>query len=239
MRLAAAVDRALEKDPAQRFGSMDQFAWELRQCLTEMNSPDAERTFVVPSSMVKESRPRHVRTRRRGSPFAALVVLAALAAIVAGVLALGGSKGNPHRAAAAAGRVLLHGTGNFDPEGSDTHAGTAPQATDGDPSTYWYTQTYATPSFGGLKSGLGLVLDAGHAVKLTSITVTTTTPGFSAEILAGNSLGSRPVVDSATHTVAGPTTFALRGASGRYYVLWITRLPPGGSARVNEVTATR
>jgi hypothetical protein len=37
--------------------------------------------------------------------------------------------------------------------------------------------------------------------------------------------------------VAGRTTFTLNGAKARYYVLWITRLPSGGVARVNEVTA--
>ena len=119
----------------------------------------------------------------------------------------------------------------------NTHADTAPKATDHNPDTYWYTQIYATPAFGGLKSGLGLVLDAGRPVKLASLTVTTSTPGFTAAILAGNSLGTRPLVDSGTQTTAGRTTFALRGATARYYVLWITRLPPGDVARVNEVTA--
>jgi hypothetical protein len=33
------------------------------------------------------------------------------------------------------------------------------------------------------------------------------------------------------------TTFTLKGKSGRYYVVWITQLPPGAVAHVNEVTA--
>src|SRR5438105_7907049 len=36
LRLAAAVDRALEKDPRDRFASMDDFAAELEACLAEL-----------------------------------------------------------------------------------------------------------------------------------------------------------------------------------------------------------
>ena len=74
-------------------------------------------------------------------------------------------------------------------------------------------------------------------MKLASISVTSETPGFTAEILAGDSLSSQPPADSATQTVGDRTTFTLRGATARYYVLWITQLPPGGTAHVNEVSA--
>src|SRR5205085_7423701 len=46
LRLVAAIERALEKDPARRFGTMDEFALELRRCLAELNDPDTERTLV-------------------------------------------------------------------------------------------------------------------------------------------------------------------------------------------------
>src|SRR5262249_19436217 len=39
LRLAAAVDRALEKDPGARFPSMDAFAAELEACLAQLDSP--------------------------------------------------------------------------------------------------------------------------------------------------------------------------------------------------------
>jgi serine/threonine protein kinase len=240
LRLVAAVERALEKDPSRRFQSMGEFAAELRRCL-ESNASDADRTLIVQSPVLRESRPHRVRAKRRRWPLYALVLLIAAAAIVAGVLALSGGKKNGGRPAAgggsSSGAVALSATGNYDPQGSDTHGDTAPNATDGNAGTFWYTQTYATPDFGGLMPGLGLVLKAGHSVKLASLTVTTSTPGFTAEVLAGDSLGAQPPADSAPQTVTGRTTFTLRGATARYYVLWITRLPPGGVARVNEVTA--
>src|SRR5437588_498174 len=49
LRLAAAVDRALEKDPADRFPSMDAFAAELEGCIADLANPDAEATFIAPS----------------------------------------------------------------------------------------------------------------------------------------------------------------------------------------------
>jgi len=85
--------------------------------------------------------------------------------------------------------------------------------------------------------GLGLVLDAGRPVKLGALTVTSSTPGYTAKILAGDSPSGGFQPDSATQTAAGTTTFTLTGKTARYYVVWITRLPPGNSARIEEVRA--
>src|SRR3954466_9056155 len=57
LRLVSAIERALEKDPARRFDSMEQFTWELRQCLAELAPVDAEGTFIQPSPVHGESRP--------------------------------------------------------------------------------------------------------------------------------------------------------------------------------------
>jgi serine/threonine-protein kinase len=240
LRLAAAVDRALAKDPADRFPTMSAFATELRRCLTDLDTPDAERTLIVPSPVLKQSRPHRVRPPRSRAPLYALLALLAVGAIVAGVLALGGGSKHASTPPAAGGvAITLHATGNYDPSGghADTHADTAGAATDGNPGSFWYTQHYATAGFGGLKTGLGLMLDAGHAVKASQLTVTSDTPGFTAQVLAGNAPNARPAADSAAQTVGRSTTFALRGASARYYVLWITQLPPAGLVHVNEVKA--
>ncbi|HEY2074180.1 MAG TPA: hypothetical protein VGG88_11450, partial [Gaiellaceae bacterium] len=123
------------------------------------------------------------------------------------------------------------------PSVPDSHANTASAATDGNPGTSWYTQIYATPSFGNLKPGLGLVVDAGRSTKLAALTVQTPTPGFVAQIQAGDSPQGPFTDDSPAQTVNGSTTFTLSGKTARYYVVWITRLPPGGKAEISEVTA--
>jgi hypothetical protein len=161
------------------------------------------------------------------------------------VLGLGGSKGDKKPTGGSSGgggsasNVTLHGVGDYDPQGTGSeHSSSAPLATDGDPSSAWYTEHYASAAFGGLKDGLGLVVNAGRAVKLGKLTVTTSTPGFTAKILAGNSPSSGFQTDSASQTVGGTTTFTLNGKSAQYYVVWITQLPPGGSAKIEEVKAT-
>jgi serine/threonine protein kinase len=241
LRLVAAVERALEKDPSRRFQSMGEFASELRQCLVDMRSPDEERTFIATSPVLKQSRPHRVRPTRRRWPLVALVLLVAAAAVVGGILALGDSKGKkPSGPGGSVLRVIpLSGVTGYDPQGTGgEHDAEAPKATDHDPGTYWQTETYDSPDFGGLgKSGVGLVLDAGRPIALSSVTVTSDTPGFSAQIQDGSASTGPFVPDSSIRTVNGSTTFKLDGKSGRYYVVWITRLPPGAVAHVNEVTA--
>ncbi len=233
-RLVAAVERALEKDPARRFGSMDEFKWELRQGLGELGPVDAEQTFIQPSPVLRESRPHRVRTKWRLWPLY-VVIAAAAAAIVAGILALGSSKGTTSDAPAATGAVVpLIGVGAYDPVGGDgEHDAEAPQAADGNPATFWNTEHYNTFS----KSGVGVVFDAGRNVTLSSVTVTSETPGFTASITSGGSRSGPFVTDSISQTVDGTTTFALHGETARYYVVWITSLGSNRSVDINEVRA--
>ncbi len=241
LRLAGAVERALEKDPARRFASMHEFARELRMCLDELGSFDAERTFVARGPVVRSSAPRRVRARRRRTPLYALLALVAAAAIVAGALALrgSGSKSTPpaSRGGSAGGSsVTLSGVTAYDPYGDNKqeHDDAAGNATDGDSGTYWDTEHY---NDGLLKPGVGVVLDAGRTVVLKSLTVSSDTPGFTASITAGSSPGGPFAADSSSQTVGSRTTFSLSGHSARYYVVWITDLGSYSSVHVNEVKA--
>ncbi len=244
-RLAAAVERALAKEPARRFPSMAAFAAELRACQTELEpetppAPDAASTLVVaPPTRGSRFRPGRPRSRRRPLLYAA-GVLAAAAGTAALVLAGGGGQervvgGGPGPAAAAT--VHLRGVGDYDPQGDGGEpAYTAPRATDGNPATYWTTEIYATREFGNLKRGLGLVLDAGSPVRLGRLTVQTPTPGFTARVEVGDSPQGPFQPDSAARVVGARTTFALQGKRGRYYVVWLSELPPQRYARISEVT---
>ncbi|HVS85346.1 MAG TPA: protein kinase [Gaiellaceae bacterium] len=252
-RLATAVERALGKEPEDRFPTMAAFAEELRRCLEDLDRPtDAQDTLVGVPAAAPAAGPVPVTARARsrartarGPILLVVVALVAVGAIVAGLLSLGGG-GSGGRSpssgsgSGAGGPVTLSAVGNYDPDGDpDSHADTASAATDGDSSTTWYTQIYATPQFGGLKHGLGLVVDAGGSTKLTQLTVQTPTPGFQAEVEAGDSASGPFSPDSSTQPVSGSTTFSLNGKEARYYVVWITQLPPGGKAEIAEVTAKR
>ena len=69
---------------------------------------------------------------------------------------------------------------------------------------------------------------------VSTVTVTTDTPGFTAEIKAGDSPTSFDSTVGTSTTVEGATTFDV-DTDARYLLLWITALD--GRAHVNEVTA--
>jgi hypothetical protein len=129
-------------------------------------------------------------------------------------------------------RIRARAVAAYDPEG-DGHENDelAAQATDGDSATGWRTERYR--SF--YKHGVGLVLDAGHTVHASAVVVVTDTPGFEAQIQAGAAPRGpfRPV--STRRRMSTTTRFSLSRASARYLVVWVTAIPPGEAADVNEV----
>ena len=67
------------------------------------------------------------------------------------------------------------------------------------------------------------------------IAITSDTPGFTAEIRAGDSSQGPFRTVSESETVEATTTWDLDDSEATYYVVWITELV--GSAHVNEVKA--
>jgi len=243
-RVEAAVQKAMAKLPEDRFPTMAAFCQELEACLAELHGAGTQVASAVAAPPP--------RAPRRGiSPWPVIFVILALIAIGAVVAYLvlhglgsstkdTGSKsggGTP-----AGGAIHLKGVTAYDPQGGDgEHNAKAPLATDGDKNTYWETQTYYdAPSLAG-KAGVGLVLDAGRSVKLHQLGFTSETPGFTAQIRAGDSEnGPFPDVVGSSETVPpdGQATWALTGGAHEYYEIWITRLGGGyQSARINEVRA--
>jgi hypothetical protein len=133
-------------------------------------------------------------------------------------------------------RISLTGSGAYDPQGDRTeNDADAHLAVDGNPVTAWRSERYHGTF---TKSGIGLVLDAGHAVKANRVVVLSDTPGYNAEIQVGDAATGPFTAVSDSKRVTGRTVYALRPRTGRYLMIWITSMPPGGVAAVNEVTAT-
>ena len=95
----------------------------------------------------------------------------------------------------------------------------------------WYSQWYATPEFGNLRSGTGLLLDMGEKVHVRSV-----------QLLLGSAtgadiqvrLGNRPSVDlpraASVSGAGGAVRIAIAArAKVRYVLIWFTRLPPDGA----------
>jgi serine/threonine-protein kinase len=248
-RLDASVRRAMAKEPADRFQTMADFVAELEACLGALDEgPGSETTLVLPGPRPgpgpgpgPAQRPR--RRRRRGLLLAGLVlVLLAVAAALA-VLAWrddwgGGSSSPP---ATSTEPVRLVAASSYDPFGDDRteNESEVPNATDGNPATYWSTDHYFSQNLGGLKPGVGIVLDAGKPVSLSRVTLRSDTPGFTALIRAGSSASGPFDAVSDSQVVGTDTTFDLSTqGDARYYLIWITNLAPGiNRAHVNEATA--
>jgi putative peptide zinc metalloprotease protein len=151
------------------------------------------------------------------------------------------------RPAVLAGGVLTpvsaHGFDALASPGSDPgdeNDDEAQYAIDGNPTTAWSTQYYfGSPFFADLKKGTGLILDMGGQVRLSSITITFgPAPGADVAIEVGNNDTLAAATLSTFTTVAtaddigGTFTFTTTSpASGRYVLIWFTKLPPYGAGK--------
>jgi eukaryotic-like serine/threonine-protein kinase len=237
LRLDAALQRAMAKRPEDRFPSMGAFVSELESCLAALGQPDDDRTVIVPPPA--STRPRARRRARRLSPLLALLIGLVLIGAGTGLYLLvrGGGRGD---GSSGGGEVHLLASNAYDPEGGDgEHDELVPNATDGNATTSWSTERYGSAAFGGLKDGVGLVLDAGLPSRPRSITIVSDTPGLTAQIEAGASSNGPFDTVSASQEVGSRTTFDLAMATPRrYFLVWITKLAPGYErTHLNEVTA--
>jgi hypothetical protein len=203
-----------------------------------------------PRSGAPHRRPPADRSSTRAVIVSAVVVIVLVAAGVVGwALNHRGNTGtaspptnspSSSSAPSAAASVVLTpvSANSFDALGDDggnEDGSGAKNAIDNSPSTFWHTDFYLTyPALGNLKKGTGLILDMGKQVRLSQVVVQ-----FGAscctdvEIEIGNdntpvasALSSFTKVASST-TAHGGTTFDVSSrTTGRYVLIWITRLPP-------------
>ena len=247
-RIDALIRRAMAKRPEDRFPSTDAMIAAIEACLagavapraTDETAQDGATQVIAAPAPVLDPRPpreRPRRRRRRRFPWRLVAGLAVLA-LGAGLLAYfvrsqdDGGRGPGGAGGNGADAIRLVAVRDHDPEGGDgEHPEAVERATDGDPASYWTTETYSSFS----KSGVGLVLDARRDVELERLVVRTDEPGFTAVIQAGPRPEGPFDEISDEQTVGTSTTFDLDtgGEALRYYLIWIT--DPNGLAHVNEV----
>ncbi|WP_432510218.1 protein kinase family protein [Kineococcus sp. SYSU DK001] len=115
----------------------------------------------------------------------------------------------------------------LDPQGDGGESSeTAPRAVDGDPGTAWDSQRYNSATFGGLKEGIGLLLDLGAPADVTAVALTSGGDGGAMRLLAApgatpdgwQSVASAPAGGQQTLTPAQPVR-------ARYLAVWFDQLP--------------
>jgi hypothetical protein len=115
---------------------------------------------------------------------------------------------------------------------------------DGDPSTYWPTDQYSSPTFGNLYPGIGLAIHLDSAEQGRQLVVTSPTSGWSAQTYVASSdvPSGHPVADWGTPTdtksdiSSSTVTFNLGPRHAQWVLLWITNLGPADTARVAELS---
>jgi hypothetical protein len=145
--------------------------------------------------------------------------------------------GNPSSGGASP-TVLTGVTANdFDPQGDppEENPTEVSRVVDADPSTAWQTLRYnENLGAGGLKTGVGVVLDLGAARDVSEVDLTTVgTPTHVQVYVTPRAPSDLQGVKVAGETTLSGTSGDVRldpSVSGRYVVIWLTSLPavPGG-----------
>jgi hypothetical protein len=193
----------------------------------------------------------------------AVVVAVVVVVVVGTVLALnlgrgsGGGSGaaqppaSPSASETPSGvRVPISRVTDFDPlaDPPEENPGLAKLAIDGKPGTAWQTVTYrGNPKLGGLKSGVGLLVDLGKRTTVGQVQLKLDGRPTSLDILAAPKARSAPTSTDGLTTVASAkdagtdVRVTLRSrVTTRWLVVWLTSLPPapgGYQGRIAEISA--
>ena len=262
---ASVVDRAVAKDLDYRYHDADSMVADLEQVLAVEAARGGQATGEVTS--VLRTLPGDARRRlpwRMRHPGRWIASLALVAAIVA--VALIAAAQQAHKGTGVAPDVHA-GAGLHAVPLSQTAAhdynpfGTGPEnhnrvqnVVDSDPNTEWSTAHYYERTLqkaGG--TGLGVYVDASPGVVARAIEIQTPTPGFDVQIYGARSIDLSFPYGNATPLAArgwhGPLAsasnihnrqrirFANAATRYRYYLIWLTTLPPGEeSASISDLT---
>ncbi len=245
--LAAVLDRMTDKDLARRYPDAHTLVADLEDALAieakRSGKSTGEATAVLATLPPGAKRRLPLRMRRR-VPLLAIVAVLLVGAAAAAYLLIQArdhtQRGvGPGKATPPAGTrvvsVKRSSAQDFDPLGNDgEHADEARFAIDRDPGTNWSTESYRGGGLNG-KAGVGLYVDAAPGVAATSVEIDTPKPGWTAELwVAPDGAAPKGAPPKGWTKVGGGTVrrrqqrFTLRteAKAYRYYLVWITKLPP-------------
>ncbi len=150
---------------------------------------------------------------------AGLALLAVVVGAVAGFLLRDGGSGSARPSAASSATRIDAEVSSVDPSGGSGLRRTG---------NGWRTQTYRSADFGGLKPGVGLLLDLGSARALTSVRFEAAPAGATIGLRAAD---ERPTsgadLEPVGKDVEASGRTALDGSSGgthRYWLVWVSGL---------------
>lgn len=228
--LVAICRRAAAKAPGERFQSAQRMAEALREPdrATQLDQPVVRQGDTAVMGV-----PRRRRRRGRAIAWIAAVALIVAALAVAGVL-LGPDLLDDGGGEAAAPRtvaVAVTAVEDYDPESADQteRPDEVALATDGDTTTAWHTERYASAEFGNLKSGVGLMVGLAQPAVVSQMVLTTQTPGATFEIQGDQGPdGQRETLARGTTTGGRQVVRLSTTTPQSAYLIWFTGLAPDG-----------
>ncbi len=256
---AAVVERATAKDLERRYPDMASMIADMEEALAIETARSGQTTGEVTAVLrTLHSPARRLLPWRLRHPARWAISLALLAAILA--TALVAAAGHTHSGTGVAPDVhsskgttpvvlAAKAASSYNPFGTGAeHAEDVASVVDGDLNTFWSTEHYIDADLG--KPGLGISIDAAPGVAARAIEIQTPTPGFTAAVYASTghnaassavrsltALGWTPL--AAARPIGARMTIPINssGLVYRYYLVWITKLPPAQeTAEISEIT---
>jgi eukaryotic-like serine/threonine-protein kinase len=255
--LAAVLDRATAKETERRYATDAELIADLEQVLAYETQRSGQSTGEA--TAVLRTLPPTTRRRlptRVTHPVRLIIALAVIAAaVVAAVLLLAdrtehGTRQRPVVKSAPSAGLSPVSLGqsrahDFDPYGDQNeHDQDVGRVLDDDPGTSWTTERYNGGVFPTGKPGVGLYLDAKPGVIAKRLDIRTATTGWQGRIYVSNTinpsakdltgwkdLGSTFTADKKQLSIQLDTA----RQKFRYYLVWITKLPPSGQASIAEL----
>jgi len=254
--LAAVLDRMTDKDLGRRYADAQTLVHDLEDVLAmetaRRGRSTGEATAVLRTLPEDAKRRLPLRLRHR---FPALAVAAVVLMIAGGaVLAFTQAEERttrgtgPGKIEAPVGLKVVSlkrgSAADYDPLGGDgEHPELAPLAVDREPGTFWRTETYSDEKL--TKAGVGLYVDAEPGVVARQLEVDSRKAGWKAELYAARGSVPAALPSEGWHPLGGGTVrtrkqrfrLATAGQQFRYYLVWITELPPGaGNVEISELS---
>jgi tRNA A-37 threonylcarbamoyl transferase component Bud32 len=258
--LAAVVDRATAKDLDRRYASDRELIADLEDVLAietaRSGQATGEATAVIRTLPARARRRLPLRMRH---PVALLATLVLIAAAVAVALYLAADRAQ-HGAQATRNIPTPRNSGlrpfslkqanakDYDPLGDNKseHPEKAKLVVDGETNTSWSTETYRGNTLGS-KAGVGIYVVADPTVAARAIEVLTPTKGWTGAVYVAKA-GQAPagidgwqkLGDIPSAKPSQRVDLDTAGNRFRYYLVWITKLPPGANkVEISEIRLFR
>jgi len=252
--LAAVVDRATAKDLDQRYADDRRFIADLEDVLSietaRSGQATGEATAVLRTISPKARRRLPARILH---PVRVLLALALIAGIVVLALVLLADRtergtGQPRNVVAPPGlkpiSLAQSGAGDFDPPPGDgtEHHRDVRNIIDRQAGTTWSTESYQNGVFPRGKQGVGIYVDASPSAAARVMEIRTPKIGWEGQIYVAQSGppktldGWQRVADFTITDKHQRIDLDTAKQRFRYYLIWITKLPPGAEkAEISEV----